>query len=49
MKRNNTHDNGYWTKDRCREEAKKYKTKSAFRKGCQGAYGAAWSQLAGDR
>ncbi len=33
---------GYWTKEKCREEAKKYETKSAFRKGCQGAYGAAW-------
>ena len=36
------HMPGYWTKDKCREEAKKYFTKSAFRKGCQGAYGAAW-------
>ena len=34
---------GYWTKERCREEAKKYKGKSAFRKGCQGAYGSAWT------
>ena len=34
---------GYWTKERCREEAKKYKEKSAFRKGCQGAYGSAWT------
>lgn len=36
------HMPGYWTKERCREEAKKYSTKSAFRKGCQGAYGSAW-------
>ena len=37
------HMPGYWTKEKCREEAKKYSTKSAFRKGCQGAYSAAWT------
>lgn len=34
---------GYWIKEKCREEAKKYKAKSAFRKGCQGAYNSAWT------
>lgn len=34
---------GYWTKERCKNEAIKYKTKSSFRKGCQGAYSAAWT------
>lgn len=31
---------GYWTYDRCHEEAKKYKTKREFEKGCPGAYDA---------
>lgn len=29
---------GYWTKERCYEEAKKYRTKSDFRRGCSAAY-----------
>ncbi len=29
--------NGYWTKERCAEEALKYKTKTEFRKGSPGA------------
>jgi len=31
---------GYWTYERCREEAKKYKTKREFEKGSPGAYDA---------
>ena len=31
---------GYWTYDRCHEEAKKYKTKREFEKGSPGAYDA---------
>lgn len=42
MKKNNTHDSGYWTKERCQEEAQKYSHKRQFRKGCNGAYSAAW-------
>ncbi|WP_198781038.1 GIY-YIG nuclease family protein [Shewanella putrefaciens] len=30
--------NGYWTKDRCLEEAKKYETRTDFITGCNGAY-----------
>lgn len=33
--------NGYWNKERCREEAKKHKTKNEFRKADRGAYSAA--------
>jgi len=33
--------NGYWTKERCSDEAKKYKTKYAFEKGTVSAYNAA--------
>jgi hypothetical protein len=29
---------GYWTKENCKEEAKKYKTRSKFRSGCNSAY-----------
>jgi hypothetical protein len=29
---------GYWTKERCKEEAKKYNTRNEFRKGSSGAY-----------
>ena len=32
---------GYWTKERCKKEAKKYNTRSNFEKGSGGAYGAA--------
>jgi len=30
--------NGYWTKERCHEEASKYNTRNEFEKGCRGAY-----------
>ena len=33
--------NGYWTKERCAEEALKYETKSEFQKNSGGAYRAA--------
>lgn len=33
--------NGYWTKERVFEEARKYTMKHLFSKGCRGAYGAA--------
>lgn len=33
--------NGYWTKERVFEEARKYTMKYLFSKGCRGAYGAA--------
>lgn len=33
--------NGYWTKERCEEEARKYKTKGDFLKGCGAAHSAA--------
>ena len=32
---------GYWTKERCEEEARKYKTKGEFVKGCSSAHHAA--------
>lgn len=32
---------GYWTKEKCAREAKKYKTRSKFQKGSNGAYDAA--------
>ena len=32
---------GYWTLERCRKEALKYKTKTEFSKGCVSAYQAA--------
>lgn len=32
--------NGYWTKERCEEEARKYKTKGDFLKGCSAAHSA---------
>jgi hypothetical protein len=34
---------GYWTKERCEEEASKYKTRSEFQKNCGGAYSSAHS------
>lgn len=34
--------NGYWTKERVFEEARKYKTKNEFRKACIRAYDVAW-------
>jgi predicted GIY-YIG superfamily endonuclease len=33
---------GYWTKERCQEEALKYKTRSEFSKNSVSAYGKAW-------
>lgn len=36
------HKWGYWTKERCAEEAAKYKTKSAFRYGSPGAFTSAY-------
>lgn len=33
--------NGYWTYEKCKSEARKYKSKSEFRKECNGAYDAA--------
>ena len=30
--------NGYWTRERCEEEARKYKTKGEFLKGCSAAH-----------
>lgn len=35
-------ENGYWTKERCMEEAKKYKNKNHFEKGCPSAYSKAY-------
>lgn len=35
-------ENGYWTKERCMEEAKKYKNKNHFEKGCPAAYSKAY-------
>ena len=32
----------YWTKKRCKEEARKHKTFSQFRKNCASAYAIAW-------
>ena len=32
---------GYWTKERCRQKAKDYNSKTDFRKGCPSAHGAA--------
>jgi len=32
--------NGYWTQERCKEEARKYKTKGDFLKGCGAAHSA---------
>ena len=36
--------NGYWTEERVREEALKYKSKSEFQKGCPSAYSIAYKQ-----
>ena len=36
------HKWGYWTKERCTEEASKYETKSAFRNGSPGAFSSAY-------
>lgn len=36
------HKRGYWTKERCAEEAAKYKTKFAFRNGSPGAFSSAY-------
>ena len=36
------HKRGYWTKERCAEEAAKYITKSAFRNGSPGAFSSAY-------
>jgi len=33
--------NGYWTKERCAEEAKKHKTRTEFQRNSSGAYSAA--------
>lgn len=33
--------NGYWTRERCKEEARKYQTKGEFLKGCRAAHSAA--------
>ena len=41
MKKNNTHDSGYWNKDRCKEEALKYSHRKEFQRGCGSAYTAA--------
>ena len=35
--------NGYWTKERCYEEARKYETRMEFRNKCQSAYNAAYT------
>lgn len=35
---------GYWTKERCMLEAKKYKTRNSFQKYSSGAYNAAWGK-----
>lgn len=37
-----TKPNGYWTKDKCQEEAIKYQTRSAFKDGNNSAYQAAY-------
>lgn len=39
---NQNHKRGYWTKERCAEEAAKYKTKSAFKNGSPGAFSSAY-------
>ena len=31
---------GYWTKEKCKEEALKYSSAKEFQKNCRGAYGA---------
>lgn len=36
--------NGYWTKERCAEEAQKYKKRIQFQKGCLAAFSAAWKK-----
>ena len=36
--------NGYWTKERCAEEARKYKKRIHFQKGCLAAFSAAWKK-----
>ena len=36
-----TKPNGYWTKERVFEEARKYRTKEEFKKCCRSAYEAA--------
>ena len=41
MKKNNTHDSGYWTKDRCKKEANKYASRCEFQDKAGGAYSAA--------
>jgi len=38
MDKNNKKHLGYWTKERCLDAAKKYTTKSDFRKNCQVVY-----------
>lgn len=37
-----TMPNGYWTKERCKEEAATYRTKTAFKNGTPSAYNAAY-------
>lgn len=37
-------ENGYWTKERCAEEARKYKKRIHFQKGCLAAFSAAWKK-----
>lgn len=36
--------NGYWTKERCKEEAKKYSNRTDFQNGNKSAYGAAFKR-----
>ena len=36
------HEKQHWTKERCQEEANKYKTRKDFQKECRGAYTAAY-------
>lgn len=36
------HEKQHWTKERCQEEANKYKTRKDFQKECRGAYAAAY-------
>jgi predicted GIY-YIG superfamily endonuclease len=33
---------GYWTKEKCKEESLKYKTRNEFNKGSRGAYNPSW-------
>jgi hypothetical protein len=42
MEKKERKPSGYWTYERCKEEAGKYKTKTEFNKGNGSAYNAAW-------